>query len=149
MVIAIIGILASVVLSSINDSRVAARDAVRQSEVRPLQNAIELYYSANEHYPCPGTNCSTDTSTAVIALNSTSVTSSQTNFYNHVSNYIGRLTPDRQLSGGSIQYRRTADGQHYVLRIRLESNPTSWCSILGTGVDVFPTTAGWRAADSC
>lgn len=47
VVIAIIGILAAMVLASLNGSRTAARDSVRISDMRQIQSALELY--ANEH----------------------------------------------------------------------------------------------------
>ena len=51
VVIAIIGILSSVVLSSLNSARGKARDAKRKSELKQLQTALELYYSDNSAYP--------------------------------------------------------------------------------------------------
>lgn len=44
VVVAIIGILASVVLASLNTARGKARDARRFSDLRQLQNVMELYY---------------------------------------------------------------------------------------------------------
>src|SRR4051812_31161735 len=43
VVIAIIGILASIVLASLNSSRKKSRDARRLSDLKQLQNALELY----------------------------------------------------------------------------------------------------------
>lgn len=51
VVIAIIGILSSVVLASLSSARARGRDAVRQSDVRQLQNALELYYNDANRYP--------------------------------------------------------------------------------------------------
>lgn len=51
VVIAIIGILSSVVLSSLNTARVKGRDAARVSQIRQIQYALELYYDANGKYP--------------------------------------------------------------------------------------------------
>jgi len=45
VVIAIIGILASAVLSSLNDARAEARDSVRRTELRQVQIAMEYYYN--------------------------------------------------------------------------------------------------------
>lgn len=44
VVIAIIGLLAAVILASLNSARVKARDAKRISDVKQLQNALALYY---------------------------------------------------------------------------------------------------------
>ena len=51
VVIAIIGLLSAVVLASLNTARAKGRDAVRQSELTTMRNALELYYSANSNYP--------------------------------------------------------------------------------------------------
>ena len=50
VVIAIIGILASIVLVSMGGARSKARDAQRQSDIRQVVTAQEMYYSDNEAY---------------------------------------------------------------------------------------------------
>jgi len=55
VVIAIIGILASVVLASLNTARRKSRDARRIADVKQIQLALELYFDANQGYP-PGTS---------------------------------------------------------------------------------------------
>lgn len=51
VVISIIGLLSSVVLTSLNSARGRARDARRISEIRQLQSALEVYYSKYNSYP--------------------------------------------------------------------------------------------------
>jgi prepilin-type N-terminal cleavage/methylation domain-containing protein len=52
VVIAIIGILSSVVLSSLNSARVKARDARRLADLHQIRNALELYaFDNNGNYP--------------------------------------------------------------------------------------------------
>ena len=52
VVIAIIGILAAIVLASLDSARKKGRDADRISEINQLQKALALYYDANgQTYP--------------------------------------------------------------------------------------------------
>ena len=50
VVIAIIGILAGIVLVSLGGARSSARDARRQSDLRQISTAQELYYNDNAAY---------------------------------------------------------------------------------------------------
>src|SRR3989344_6917041 len=50
VVIAIIGILAGIVLVSLGGARTSARDARRQSDIRQIVTAQELYYNDNLVY---------------------------------------------------------------------------------------------------
>jgi len=54
VVVAIIGVLASVVLSALGDARAKARDARRESDIKTIQNALELYYINHGQYPSSG-----------------------------------------------------------------------------------------------
>lgn len=51
VVIAIIGILASIVLASLDSARKKGRDARRISDVKQIQLALELFYDANALFP--------------------------------------------------------------------------------------------------
>lgn len=54
VVIAIIGILAAVVLVSLNSARSKSRDARRLADIRQIQTAMELFYNDNSGYPDDG-----------------------------------------------------------------------------------------------
>ena len=56
VVIAIIGILAAVVLVSLNSARAKSRDAKRIADVRQMMTALELYYNDNNSYPTAASN---------------------------------------------------------------------------------------------
>jgi prepilin-type N-terminal cleavage/methylation domain-containing protein len=51
IVIAIIGVLASIVISISNTGRIKSRNSVRIQELRQMQNALELYYINHGQYP--------------------------------------------------------------------------------------------------
>lgn len=51
VVIAIIGLLASVVMASLNDVRSKARDTARIQTLRQIETALYSYYSNNGFYP--------------------------------------------------------------------------------------------------
>ena len=50
LIIAVIGILASIVLVSLGDARGKARDARRQSDIRQISLAMEMYYDIDRVY---------------------------------------------------------------------------------------------------
>ncbi len=54
MVIAIIGLLASVVLLALNGARQKSRDAKRLADVRQLASALELFFNDVSAYPSVG-----------------------------------------------------------------------------------------------
>ncbi|MFA5098774.1 MAG: prepilin-type N-terminal cleavage/methylation domain-containing protein [Candidatus Paceibacterota bacterium] len=51
IVVAIIGLLASVVLVGLGSFRSRGRDARRVADLREVQNSLELYYLKNGNYP--------------------------------------------------------------------------------------------------
>lgn len=51
VVISIIGVLAAVVLVSLNSARAKGRDARRMADMHQIANALSLYYSNNNAYP--------------------------------------------------------------------------------------------------
>ncbi len=52
VVITIIGILSSIVITSLNEAREGARDARRISDMKNIQVALALYYQDNGDFPC-------------------------------------------------------------------------------------------------
>jgi type II secretion system protein G len=54
VVVAIIGILATILAANFNEARQNSRDKVRMSELKELQLALEMYKAQNGRYPAPG-----------------------------------------------------------------------------------------------
>lgn len=57
IVIAIIGLLSSVVLASLNSARKKARDARRIADFKNIGLAMELYFDKYNRYPASPNNC--------------------------------------------------------------------------------------------
>jgi len=53
IVIAIIGLLSTIVMVSLNRARAKARDVRRIEDLKQLQKAVEMYYDNNGAYPQP------------------------------------------------------------------------------------------------
>jgi len=51
VVMSIIGILATIVIPSVNKARAKSRDAVRRADLVSLQTALEIYWNVNGAYP--------------------------------------------------------------------------------------------------
>lgn len=118
VVIAIIGLLSSIVLSSLNTARIKGRDARRLSDMKQLQTALELYYSDNIAYPVATTQAN-----AVTALTGL------------VPAYISAIVDDPL--GGSYHYvyKTTAGGTFYCLGSTYEgiTPPPSACNTTALG----------------
>ena len=54
IVVAIIGILAALIIVSVTTAAAKARDVKRQEDLRNIQKALEMYYTANGSYPSNG-----------------------------------------------------------------------------------------------
>jgi type II secretion system protein G len=55
VVIAIIGLLSTLAVVALGSARQKARDSKRLSDVKQMQNALELYYNDQNAYPTQGT----------------------------------------------------------------------------------------------
>lgn len=123
VVIAIIGLLASVVLASLNSARVKGRDARRVSDMKELQNALELYFGNHNAYPIlttPGTtNAGFQTALAGLVSDgdiSVIATDPGSNVYYYLSN---------------------ATGQFYCLGAKMEGTaPASSCNTASLGATI-------------
>jgi type II secretion system protein G len=100
IVVAIIGMLSSIVLVGLGSFRSRGRDARRAADLREIQNALELYYAKNGNYPAE----------------ESSVDVSELNLQNEGIG-VTKIPADPS-SGQTYQYG--SDGQSYVLSATLE-----------------------------
>ncbi len=117
VVIAIIGILASVTLIGLGSARARARDARRIADLREVQNGLEVYYAKIGGYPVPAGGTWADLETTI----------------NAASVGISNLPRDPINSGNNVYfYGVSTDKQNYALKATLEVTDNS---ALATDVD--------------
>jgi len=124
VVVAIIGMLSSVVLSSLNTARGNARDARRQQDLKQIQTALELYYNDNNAYPgevaCDTSKGSGSGNCA--GYTGTDWTASSFIYQALVPTYIPNLPVD-PLNTGNYYYNyepANPSGQNYCLGVPFE-----------------------------
>ena len=123
-VVAIIGLLASIILVGLGSFRARARDARRIADLRSTQNALELYYTKFTMYPPDGDWSAVQNEVINAAIG------------------VNKLAQD-PLTGRSgydqYGYDVSSDRQSYVLRAQLEdtNNPAlaeSFHGFTGAGI---------------
>jgi len=126
VVVAIVGILSSVVLSSLGLARSKSRDARRAQDIKQIQNALELYFTDNGRYPSSG---------GAISPNSGWTNSSDSSWNNlkiALSPYISDLSKDPKQSsdtsswgigGQAYSYYSTSCSNGYYMIVYGLENP--------------------------
>ncbi len=123
VVVAIIGLLASVILIGLGSFRARGRDARRIADLREIQNGLELYYTRYQLYPAITGPNSWDTLKNSLVNAGIGVSS----------------IPNDPLNTATYNYRyaATTDQQNYVLAATLEDVNNSNLKDQGTiyGID--------------
>jgi type II secretion system protein G len=137
VVISIIGLLASVVLVSLNSARSKARDTKRKADISQLQKALELYLNNNNSnvYPNGGTVTNADTGYDIQNLSSFLVPT-----------YLSKIPNDPRYPGAAnYQYVWTNGGADYGLYIPFgnDGNLTT-CKFRTAG-----GASGWWSVADC
>jgi prepilin-type N-terminal cleavage/methylation domain-containing protein len=143
VVIGIIGVLSSIVMMSVNDSRVSGRDAAKKTQIQEVLKSLELYYTDNQTYPFYG----------VAGVNTGGPLSGiQPTFYG-IGRYLNRL-PDEAAT--NYHYCVSADRRSIVLAVNTERDfgGSNYCHIIrGPGphgcVYTSGTTPDVDADDPC
>lgn len=159
VVISIIGVLATTVLTSLQDARASARDATRVQTVKQLQLALEIFRNNNGGlYPCLTSTCAfvapTHQPANQVSINGNGVTWPGLTLHRDFLARINYEPPLDSVYGidwwGSIQYRLRSNnltGHHgsqpnrtsYTIHVRFERSRVnslgqviaagSWCSL--------------------
>ena len=121
VVVTIIGILMTVVITSLESARIKARDGKRLGDIADMKKALELYVTQNGSYPDPTVACGTSEAWSSWACWSTLLPST----------YISSMPTDPQsVDLGSCgvtanchiyHYCVYNNGQSYVLSVNLEN----------------------------
>jgi type II secretion system protein G len=122
VVVSIISLLASVVLASVTNAKMQARDARRLQDIHQIQLALDLYYNDHGQYPSVGWYISADS----VGWGA---------FQTLLAPYISKLPHDPKedpASSGTIPadggqnyaysdwYADPCPGQHYIIEYNLE-----------------------------
>lgn len=111
MVVAIIGVLVTMVMGSLNSARSKARDAQRERDVQTIKNALEIYHLDNGYYP------------------STSWTGSHTSKWADLETMLETSLPKDPLNTSSLTNQDAAKiPGNYVYSYYGTSAPTTGCS---------------------
>jgi len=113
VVIAIIGLLSTLAVVALGSARQKARDAKRLSDLRSVQNGLEMYYAEKAAYP---------TAATAITLGSTNYAclNAATGFT--TANCANAFLNPVPVDPGSNSYAYTsADGSTYTIAATLES----------------------------
>lgn len=121
IVVAIIGILASIVLVGLGPIQKRGRDARKISDLRSVQNGLELYYNKNGSYP-------------------TGITQWTDLDYQLKNAQIGVSQLPKDPRSPTVDYCYATDGTTYVLSAALEDTNNSALSSSYTGT--VPTGGG-------
>lgn len=131
VVIAVIGILAAVVLASLNSARGKARDTRRISDLKQIQTALELYHTDNGSYPSTGvpvgsmpTGSGTHYRGVCSSFGSHATTGSGGYVPNLAPNYISVLPTDPKPAANNTCYLYASDGVDYLVMAYLSPETT-------------------------
>ena len=120
VVIAIIGILTSIVLANLAGARAGARDDIRKTDLKNLQAAIELYKAQNGYYPLRGCIDALDPVGYWSGANPESHPSVE-----QCTNYIEGLVPD-YIPALPIDLNPTLNNSGYIYRTDANVNPKAY-----------------------
>lgn len=160
IVVAIIAILASVVLVGLGPTQQAGRDARRLSDIREVQNGLELYYNKCGYYPgvpeasspCSGYQAANYWGVGSPAPSGVTAPSGMTAAL--VGSNIGISTvPDDPQAGKTYYYGANGAGSGYIVAATLENGANtvfnSYTPPSLTGYTVGGATTAGSNISSC
>lgn len=143
LVVAIIGLLASVVLASLSQSKVKANTAKRLENAKQLENALEVYYVNNNRYPStcsPAANTCAVASAHLLSTCSTWGTDIYTTWIPGLApNFIATLPTDPDSDGvAKCCYLYKSNGTDYKLMIAYGAVGANACTPVVGSYGAYP-----------
>lgn len=143
VVVAIIGILSSIIVLSLTGAKGKARDARRVSDLGQLQLALELYFDRCNMYPQPATDGGVGQGVADSNTQCNKPKPGTTTYYT-MSDFIAKIpTPTTEKGQTVYEYKVNVNSNatDYVLRAVLEyPSPATLDGLTGTVIDVICTS---------
>ncbi|OGY27329.1 MAG: hypothetical protein A2864_01390 [Candidatus Woykebacteria bacterium RIFCSPHIGHO2_01_FULL_39_12] len=136
VVVAIIGILVTIVLISVNPAKLIfrSRDSKRIQELKEIQVAIQSYQNDNNKFPSTAAQC------PVTSPYCKSDSGSNPWIYGLTTTYAKNVPKDPTNTGGYYYfYRSDANGDEYVLAARLEDASNQQLTAVVTDGGVLDT----------
>jgi len=116
VVVAVIGLLASLILVGLSSFRTRGRDTRRVADTKEIQNGLELYYMKNGSYPVLTSGNWDDLEQELVNAN------------------IGITNLPQDPTAPTRSYDYGSDGQHYVIAVTIE-DPDANTSLLESDLD--------------
>ena len=137
VVIAIIGLLSTLSVVSLNSARVKARDAARKSDMNSISTAMELYNVETDGYPITASDCTVNimsgTAAGGVMCSGNSITSG--------SDTILQAIPEPPIAGNYLAF---SDVDDYCISSALELAGSFFKCINGS---CFEDTTACTAAE--
>lgn len=158
VVISILGVLAVLVISNINEARARARDVRKKEDMAQLRTALKLYYNDYNSYPLSSTSCNgqynipkgcgTAGTDCCPNANSGCPQFSAGGTTGCDTTYMSKLPVG--LGTNVIGYFASADGDYYCIKTTLEnaSDPDISASYLGCSAICSQTSLGLNGLKS-
>lgn len=149
VVITIIGLMSSIIFTSLAATRIKGRDTKRKGDMNQLQKALELYYNTNYSYP--------DTSGAWWAITggcggAHTLTGATGYIPNLAPTYLGQLPVDPKPSTDTCSgYNYRSDGNNYKLidnAVNGAGGPESFPTSNETFYDPARPTTAWMITNN-
>ncbi len=120
VVVAVIGLLASLILVGLSSFRTRGRDTRRVADTKEVQNGLELYYMKNGRYPTASSWQDLETALVNAGIG------------------VNKIPQDPNYSSSNpeatYRYGVSDDGQHYVIGVKIEDEDAN-SSLLDSDID--------------